>query len=201
MKVWKWDKEYQCFRTRLIIKLSFKLTFWTWIEIKLSYSHFQLDLSQIAHIFNLTRLNSTENWVNLTRFVKNLSLMSRKLNIEIFPIFDFYIIFLHYLLIESHEEKHEERLIKNHDEKHEEKHKEKHKENHDEKHEEKHKEEHEESYDKKHKEKHREKHKENIKRNMKRNMMRNMMKNMKKNMKKKHEDCLTLIESHNKKTW
>jgi len=45
-------------------------------------------------------------------------LASRELNIEIFPVFDFCITFLHYLLIESHEEKHEE----SHDEEHEEKH-------------------------------------------------------------------------------
>jgi len=77
-----------------------------------------------------------------------LSLISRKLNIEIFSVFDFCIIFLHYLLIESHEEKYEECLIKSHDEKHEEK----HEESHDEKHREKHRE--------KHKEKHREKHRE-----------------------------------------
>jgi len=57
-------------------------------------------------------------------------LISRELNIEIFPIFDFCIIFLHYLLIESHEEKHEEHLIESHDEKHEEKHEEEHKEKH-----------------------------------------------------------------------
>ncbi len=31
-------------------------------------------------------------------------------------------------------------------------------------------------------------------------MTRNMKRNMKKNMKKKHEDCLTLIESHDEKT-
>jgi len=37
--------------------------------------------------------------------------------------------------------------------------------------------------------------------NMMRNMMRNMKRNMKKNMKKKHEDHLTLIESHDEKTW
>jgi len=68
-------------------------------------------------------------------------LTSRKLNIEIFSIFDFCIIFLHYLLIESHEEKHEDHLIESHKEKHEdrliESHKEKHEdrliESHDEK--------------------------------------------------------------------
>ncbi len=60
--------------------------------------------------------------------------MSRELNIEIFSIFDFCIIFLHYLLIESHEEKHEECLIESHDEKHEEKHEESHDEKHREKH-------------------------------------------------------------------
>ncbi len=79
------------------------MTFWTWIEIKSSCSHFQLNLSQIAHIFNLMQLNSTENWVNLTQLIKNSSLTSRKLNIEIFSTFalSFCIIFL----IESHEEK------------------------------------------------------------------------------------------------
>ena len=37
-------------------------------------------------------------------------------------------------------------------------------------------------------------------RNMKKNMMRNIKRNIKRNMKKKHEDCLTLIESHDEKT-
>ena len=126
--------------SKLIIKLSFKLTFWTWIEIKLSCSHFQLDLSWVAHIFNLTWLDLTENWVNLTWFVKNLSLTSRKLNIENFPIFNFCITFLHYLLIESHKEKHEDHLIESHKEKHEESHDKKHEEKHEEKHDEKHEE-------------------------------------------------------------
>jgi len=53
-------------------------------------------------------------------------LTSRELNIENFPIFDFCITFLHYLLIESHEGKHEDHLIESHDEKHEEKHEGKH---------------------------------------------------------------------------
>ncbi len=122
-----WSTEYITYEAlsrshmkhRLIVESIFKLTFWTWIKIESSCSHFQLNLSQIAHIFNLTRLDSTENWVNLTRLVKNLSLTSRELNIESFPVFDFCIIFLHYLLIESHEEKHEDRLtlIESHDEK------------------------------------------------------------------------------------
>ncbi len=135
---------------KLIVKLSFELTFWTQIQIELNCSHFQLNSSQVAHIFNLTWLDSTENWVNSTQFVKNLSLMSRKLNIEIFPIFDFCIIFLHYILIESHEEKHEDCLIKSHDidEKYKEKHEEKHEDrlikNHDKEYREKHEEKHEE---------------------------------------------------------
>ncbi len=37
--------------------------------------------------------------------------------------------------------------------------------------------------------------------NMKKNIKRNMKKNMKSNMKKKHEGRLTLIESHDEKTW
>ncbi len=111
------------------------MTFWIRIKIELNCSHFQLNLSQIAHIFNLMQFNSTENWINSTRFVKNLSLTSRELNIENFSIFDFCIIFLHYLLIESHKEEHEDRLIKSHDEKHKEKHDEKHEEKHKKKHE------------------------------------------------------------------
>jgi len=52
--------------SKLIVELSFKLRFWTRIKIESNCSHFQLNLSRIAHIFNSTRLNSTENWVNLT---------------------------------------------------------------------------------------------------------------------------------------
>ncbi len=78
------------FLTRLIIELSFELIFWTWIEIESNCSHFQFNSSWIAHIFNLTRLNLTENWINSTQLVKNLSLTSRELNIEIFRL-------LHYL--------------------------------------------------------------------------------------------------------
>ncbi len=51
--------------------------------------------------------------------------MSKELNIEKFSIFDFCIIFLHYLLIKSHEEEHEDHLIESHKKKHEEKHEEK----------------------------------------------------------------------------
>ncbi len=91
--------------------------------------------------------------------------MSRELNIENFSIFDFCIIFLHYLLIESHKEKHEDRLIESHKEKHEDRLI--------------------ESHDEKHREK----------------MKKNMKRNIKKNMKKKHEDRLTLIESHDEDTW
>jgi len=40
-----------------------------------------------------------------------------------------------------------------------------------------------------------------MKNNMMKNMTRNMTRNMKRNMKKKHEDHLTLIESHDGKTW
>ncbi len=103
--------------SRLIIKLSFELTFWIRLDSKSSCSHFQLDSSRIAHIFNLTRLDSTENWVNSTRLVKNLSLTSRELNIEIFPVFCFCIIFLHYLFDRSHDEKHEDYMIESHEEK------------------------------------------------------------------------------------
>ncbi len=67
----------------------------------------------------MTRLDSTGNWINSTRPVKNSSLTSRELNIENFPVFDFCITFLHYLLIESHEEEHEDRLIESHKGKHE----------------------------------------------------------------------------------
>ncbi len=102
---------------RLIVKSSFELTFWIRFDSKSSCSHFQLDSSRVAHIFNLTRLDSTENWVNSIRLVKNLSLMSRELNIEIFPVFDFCIIFLHYLFDRSHDGKHEDYIIESHKEK------------------------------------------------------------------------------------
>jgi len=82
---------------RLIVESSFELTFWTRTDIESSCSHFQLDSSRVAHIFNLTWLDSTGNWVNSIRLVKNSSLASRELNIEIFPVFCFCIIFLHYL--------------------------------------------------------------------------------------------------------
>jgi len=57
-------------------------------------------------------------------------LTSRELNIENFPVFDFCITFLHYLLIESHEEKHEDCLIESHKGKHEDRLIESHKEKH-----------------------------------------------------------------------
>ena len=44
---------------------------------------------------------------------------SRGLNIENFPVFDFCITFLHYLLIESHEEEQEGRLVESHKGEHE----------------------------------------------------------------------------------
>ncbi len=69
-----------------------------WLSNQVSNWHFELESrsSRIAHIFNLTRLDSTENWVNLIRLAKNSSLTSRELNIEIFPTFalSFCIIFL-----------------------------------------------------------------------------------------------------------
>jgi len=46
-------------------------------------------------------------------------LAPRGLNIEIFPVFDFCITFLHYLLIESHEGEHEDRLVESHKGEHE----------------------------------------------------------------------------------
>jgi len=69
--------------------------------------------------------------------------MSRELNIENFPIFGLCITFLHYLLIESHEEKHEGRLIESHDGEHEGKHEGEHEGSHGGKHEEEHEGEHE----------------------------------------------------------
>ncbi len=95
---WKCEQlDFKLSWIRLIIKLSFELTFWIWLNSKLSCSYFQLDLSWVEHIFNLTWLNSTRNRVNLTWLIKNLSLTSRELNIEIFPVFCFCITFLHYL--------------------------------------------------------------------------------------------------------
>jgi len=84
-------------RFRLIIKLSFELIFWILLDSKLNCSHFQLNSSWIEHIFNSIQLDSTRNRANSTQFAKNLNLASRELNIEIFPVFCFCIIFLHYL--------------------------------------------------------------------------------------------------------
>ncbi len=82
-----------------MINSSFALWLLNWLSSQVSSWHFELESisGRVAYIFNSTRLDSTENWVNSTRFVKNLSLMSRELNIEIFPVFCFCIIFLHYL--------------------------------------------------------------------------------------------------------
>ncbi len=142
------------FTVRLIVESSFELTFWIRLDSKSSCSHFQLDSSRVEHIFNLTRLDPTENWVNSTRLAKDSSLTSRGLNIENFPVFDFCITFLHYLLIESHEEKHEGRLVESHKEKHEGRLIESHDEKHEEKHGEKHEGEHEEKHEGKHEEEH-----------------------------------------------
>ncbi len=150
------------FWIRLIVESSFELTFWTRIVLESGCPHFQLDPSRIEHIFNSTRLDPTGNWVNSTRLAKNLSLASRGLNIENFPVFDFCITFLHYLLIESHEGKHEDRLIESHKEKHEDRLIESHDEEHEEKHEGEHEGKHEdrliEDHDEKHKEEHEEEH-------------------------------------------
>jgi len=64
-----------------------------------------------------------------------------------------------------------------------------HKEKHEDRLIESHKEKHEDRLIESHDEKHREK------------MKKNMKRNIKKNMKKKHEDRLTLIESHDEDTW
>ncbi len=94
------------------------LFFLDWSSSWVSSWHFEFDSirSRVAHIFNLTRLDSTENWVNSTQLVKNSSLTSRELNIEIFSVFCFCIIFLHYLFDRSHDEKHEDYMIENHEE-------------------------------------------------------------------------------------
>ncbi len=198
--------------------MSFKLTFWTRIKIESSCSHFQLNLSQIAHIFNLMQLDLTKNWVNLTWLIKNSSLMLRELNIENFSIFDFCIIFLHYLfalsfciiflhylLIESHEEKHEDHLIKSHKEKHEDHLIESHKEKHEDYLIKSRKEKHEDHLIKSHKEKHedhlieshKEKHEDYLIKSRKEKHENHLIKSHK----EKHEDHLTLIESHDEETW
>ncbi len=69
-------KEVQSFvrfvNFKLIIKLNFELTFWIRIKIELNCSHFQLDLSWVAHIFNSIQRNSTQLriesiWFNSSR--------------------------------------------------------------------------------------------------------------------------------------
>ncbi len=113
-----------------------------WSSSWVSSWHFEPESrsSRVAHIFNSTRVELLifSTWRDSTRLVKDPSLASRELNIEIFPVFDFCIIFLHYLLIENHEGEHEE----SHGEEHEEEHEEKHEESHDGEHEGKHEESH-----------------------------------------------------------
>jgi len=80
--------------SKLIIESSFKFTFWIQLNLKSSCSYFQFNSSWVEHIFNSTRRDLSRNWINSTRLIKNSSLTSRELNIEIFSL---YIIFLHYL--------------------------------------------------------------------------------------------------------
>ncbi len=112
-----------------------------WSSSWVSSWHFELELrlSRVAHIFNSTQVELLifSTWRDAIQLVKNSSLTSRELNIENFSVFDFCITFLHYLLIESHEEEHEDRLIESHKEKHEDYLIESHDEKHEEKHEEK----------------------------------------------------------------
>jgi len=109
--------------------------------------HFELESisSWVVHIFNLiqVKLLIFSTWCNSIQLkIESIQLdSSRKLNIEIFPVFCFCITFLHYLFDrkswretwrktwrktwrsfdkdhdEKHKEKHEDRLIESHDEK------------------------------------------------------------------------------------
>ncbi len=96
------------------------LTFST--QFELSCSYFQLDMTRLNWKLSQLDLIYQESELDVKR------VKYRKFS-------GFWL--LHYLLIESHEEKHEDHLIESHDEKHEEKHDEKHEESHDEEHEEK----------------------------------------------------------------
>ncbi len=90
---------------RLIIKSSFHIYILTRFKYLSQTSWFNLN-TWIEH------LNLTWYWfqveselADLIWLIKQLNMTSRKLNIEIFPIFRLCIIFL----IESHKEKHEEK--------------------------------------------------------------------------------------------
>ncbi len=80
---------------------------------------------RVAHIFNPTRPDPTENWVNPTRPAKDPSLAPRGLNIEIFPAFalPFCITFLVEGHDGEHKGEHEGRLIGGHDGEHKGEHK------------------------------------------------------------------------------
>ena len=125
-----------------------------WSSSWVSSWHFEPESrsSRVAHIFNSTRVELLifSTWRDSTRPAKDPSLASRELNIEIFPVFDFCITFLHYLLIESHEEKHEGRLVENHEGEHEGSHGGEHEGEHEEKHEESHDGEHEGEHEESH---------------------------------------------------
>ncbi len=85
------------FMTKLIIKLSFHIYILTWLKY-LSWTSWLNLNTWVEH------LNSTWYWfqvkselADLTQFIKQSNMMSRELNIEIFPVFRLCIIFLHYL--------------------------------------------------------------------------------------------------------
>ena len=81
---WQWVLEI----SRLIIKSSFHIYFLTC-------------LSTWYQCRDLTRYQSRveSELADSTRFIKQSNMMSRELNIEIFPVFRLYITFLHYLWI------------------------------------------------------------------------------------------------------
>ncbi len=83
--------------SRLIIKLSFDINLLT--RLKYSISIFWLNLNTwFQHSDSIWYRFQVNTWFEFsTQLVKKSNMMSRELNIEIFPVFRLCIIFLHYL--------------------------------------------------------------------------------------------------------
>ncbi len=100
---------------RLIIKLSFNINLLTQLEYSISIFWLNSN-TQFQHSDSIWYQFQVNTWFKFsTWLVKKSNMMSRELNIEIFPIFRLCIIFLIKNHKEKHEEKHEDCLIESFD--------------------------------------------------------------------------------------
>ena len=114
-RAWIWILASRWYMLRLIVESSFNINLLTQLEYLISI--FWLDWNTRFQSFDLIWywFQVDTRFEFLTRLVKKLKITSRKLNIEIFPVFRLCIIFLIESHKEKHEEKHEDCLIKSFD--------------------------------------------------------------------------------------